>query len=130
MGRFSGGTFTRWSGSSSTVPSSTTRPPASGNSPTRARSVVDFPDPFGPSSASTSPAATVKATSRVSRDSRSWISASSMTGSVRTGYPAPEDHDHQADHDQDQAQRDRLVHLARALADVDRQRHGLGPARE
>src|SRR5215470_20408326 len=120
MGRFSGAILTFWAGSSRTVPSSTIRPPASGSRPIRARSVVDFPEPFGPSRAITSPEATVKAVSRLSLDSRSWMSASSMA-SVAAGDPAPEDHDHQADHDQHQAQRDRLVHLARALADVDRQ---------
>src|SRR5215469_2657480 len=118
MGRFSGGILTCWAGSSRTVPSRTTRPPASGSRPTRARSVVDFPDPFGPSRASTSPAATVKATSRLSLDSRSWMSISSMAGSVRAGALASEEHDRQADQDKDQAQRDRLVHLARTLADV------------
>src|ERR1700751_2573801 len=105
MGRPSGRTLTFRAGSSSTVPSRTTRPPASGSRPTRARSVVDFPDPFGPSRASTSPDATVNAASRLSLDSRNWISASSMAGSVAAGEPAPEDHDHQADYDQDQAQR-------------------------
>ena len=78
MGRFSGGTLTRWAGSSRTVPSSTTRPPVSGSRPIRARRVVDFPEPFGPSRASTSPDATVNAVSRLSLDSRSWMSASSM----------------------------------------------------
>src|SRR5215470_8758736 len=102
----------RWAGSSRTVPSRTTRPPLSASRPIRARRVVDFPDPFGPSKASTSPEATVKAMSRLSLDSRSWISASSMAGSVAPGALTSEDHDHQADHDQDQAERDRLVHLA------------------
>src|SRR5215471_12783682 len=130
MGRFSGAILTFWAGSSRTVPSSTIRPPASGSRPIRARSVVDFPEPFGPSRASTSPEATVKAVSRLSRDSRNWISASSMADSVAAGNPAPEDHDHEADHDQNQAERDRLIHLARALADIDRQRHGLGLPRQ
>ena len=47
--------------------------------------MVDFPEPLGPSSASTSPAATVNAASRSSLLSRSWMSASSTAG-----QPAPE----------------------------------------
>src|SRR5580704_873268 len=116
-------------GSSSTVPFSSTFPPSSRSSPESARRIVDFPAPFGPSSATTSPGWTDRTASRFSLSRRSRMSASSMAGSRATAGPvARPDHDREADHDQYQAQRDRLVDFARALADVNRQRSGLRDA--
>ena len=64
------------------------RPPSSASSPATARSSVDLPAPFGPSTASTSPGSTVTATSARTRRATRTSSCSRSTPSAC----APERH--------------------------------------
>jgi hypothetical protein len=51
------------------TPNSSIDPSNNRASPRAPRTIVDFPAPFGPSSATTSPAATVRSTSRTTGES-------------------------------------------------------------
>src|SRR5215469_697289 len=124
-GRFSGTILVLLVGSSRTWPPSSTRPPASLSSPARARSTVDFPEPFGPTNATTSPASTAKLAASSSLDSLSWMSASSMGRLTCAASAARAEHDGETDGHQHEAERDRLVKVVSGLADVDRKRGGL-----
>ena len=82
-GRRSGGTRTPPAGSSRTCPSTTIRPPVRGTTPASARSSVVLPDPFGPSTATTSPSATSRWMSSWKSSRSTSTSATRLTGGWR-----------------------------------------------
>src|SRR5215211_385258 len=139
MGRASVGTQVPAAVSSSTSPSSTTRPRSRATRPARARSRVVLPAPLGPSSTTSSPVATTSSTSSSSRPRVRATWASRLTGTplgvapspggscARAGEPAvPQGDQHgQRDRQQDQAEGDGRLQVG-LQRDVDGQRHRLG----
>ena len=78
IGRRSGGTKTSAAGSSRTTSSTRMRPASMASSPDSALKSVDLPEPFGPSTASTSPAPAERSTSRVKSPRRTTMRASRL----------------------------------------------------
>src|SRR5438128_1547230 len=102
-----------------------TTPRSTGTRPASTRSNVDFPAPFGPSTATVSPSAASRATSRSSAPRWTPKSAASVTQASEPVVAQRYEHDdrHREQHEAER-DRQRLIGFEQV---VDRERSGLRP---